>query len=235
MSRTSDISRRRAAALSKRGVGYAAKRNELVRVAATLFKDRGYSSTTLNDIAEAAGVDRATVYYYVGSKEELLHEAVQGLLDENVSKTEKLASSSVSPREKLEGVMQLLMLGYDKNYPYAYVYIQQEMHKVADAQSAWAKEMADQTRRFEKAVRLIIEEGMESGVFRNDVPVDLVAYAIFGVVNWTHRWYKPGGRHSPEVVVDAFCKIVLEGLPPEDPSPAALEHSGLGIGDTVAG
>lgn len=220
MTKKSDISRRREAALSKGGIGYAAKRNELVRVAATLFKDCGYSSTTLNDIALAAGVDRATVYYYVGSKEELLREAVRGLLSENVSKAEKILRATVSPREKLESVLQLLMRSYDQNYPYAYVYIQQEMHKVADADSQWAKEMADQTHRFEKAVRLIIQEGMDSGDFRDDVPLDLAANAIFGVVNWTHRWYKPGGRHSAEVVADVFCKIVMQGLPPELPNPS---------------
>lgn len=208
----SAISRRREAALLEGGAAYAAKRNELVRVAATLFKDRGYRSTTLSDIAQGAGVDRATIYYYVGSKEELLREAVRGLLDENVLKAEKLARGTLSPREKLESIVQLLMLSYDRNYPYAYVYIQQEMHRVADTRSPWAKEMAGRTRRFEKAVRSIIQEGMESGVFRDDVPVDLAANAMFGAVNWTHRWYNPGGRYSPEAVADAFCKVVLQGL-----------------------
>lgn len=212
MVRKSDISRRRETALSEGGAGYAAKRNELIRVAATLFKDHGYRATTLNDIAVGAGMDRATVYYYVGSKEELLREAVRGLLGENVSQAELLVGAKLSPREKLEGIIHLLMLSYDKNYPYAYVYIQQKMQRVADALSPWAKEMANQTNRFEKAVRSIIQEGMQSGVFRDDVPVNLAANAIFGVVNWTHRWYDPGGRNSAEEIADAFCKIVLQGL-----------------------
>jgi AcrR family transcriptional regulator len=212
MAQKSGISRRRAAALSDGGAEYAAKRNELIRVAANLFKDRGYRSTSLNDVAQVAGLDRATVYYYVGSKEELFREAVQGLLDDNVTRAEQLVRAKLPAREKLEKIIELLVFSYDKNYPYAQVYIQQDMQKVADASTSWAKEMSLQTHRFEKAVLSIIQEGVKSGAFRADVPVDLIANTVFGVVNWTHRWYKPGGKHTPQAVADAFCKLVLGGL-----------------------
>ena len=212
MAQKSGISRRRAAALSDGGAEYAAKRNELIRVAANLFKDRGYRSTSLNDVAQVAGLDRATVYYYVGSKEELFREAVQGLLDDNVTRAEQLVRAKLPAREKLEKIIELLVFSYDKNYPYAQVYIQQDMQKVADASTSWAKEMSLQTHRFEKAVLSIIQEGVKSGAFRADVPVDLIANTVFGVVNWTHRWYKPGGKHTPQAVADAFCKLVLDGL-----------------------
>jgi TetR/AcrR family transcriptional regulator, cholesterol catabolism regulator len=212
MAQKSGISRRRAAALSDGGAEYAAKRNELIRVAANLFKDRGYRSTSLNDVAQVAGLDRATVYYYVGSKEELFREAVQGLLDDNVTRAEQLVRAKLDAREKLEKIIELLVFSYDKNYPYAQVYIQQDMQKVADASTSWAKEMSLQTHRFEKAVLAIIQEGARSGAFRADVPVDLIANTVFGVVNWTHRWYKPGGKHTPQAVADAFCKLVLDGL-----------------------
>ena len=212
MAQKSGISRRRAAALSDGGAEYAAKRNELIRVAANLFKDRGYRSTSLNDVAQVAGLDRATVYYYVGSKEELFREAVQGLLDDNVTRAEQLVRAKLPPREKLEKIIELLVFSYDKNYPYAQVYIQQDMQKVADASTSWAKEMSLQTHRFEKAVLAIIHEGVKGGAFRADVPVDLIANTVFGVVNWTHRWYKPGGKHTPQAVADAFCKLVLDGL-----------------------
>jgi len=212
MAQKSGISRRRAAALSDGGAEYAAKRNELIRVAANLFKDRGYRSTSLNDVAQVAGLDRATVYYYVGSKEELFREAVQGLLDDNVTRAEQLVRAKLPARAKLEKIIELLVFSYDKNYPYAQVYIQQDMQKVADASTSWAKEMSLQTHRFEKAVLAIIHEGVKGGAFRADVPVDLIANTVFGVVNWTHRWYKPGGKHTPQAVADAFCKLVLDGL-----------------------
>jgi AcrR family transcriptional regulator len=212
MAQKSGYSRRRAAALSDGGAEYAAKRSELIRVAADLFRERGYGSTSLNDVAQVAGLDRATVYYYVGSKEELFREAVQGLLDDNVRQAEQLVRDKLTPQQKMEKIIELLLISYDRNYPYAQVYIQQDMQTVADANTPWAKEMSLQTHRFEKAVLSIILEGTKSGAFRTDVPVDLIANTVFGVVNWTHRWYKPGGKHTPQAVADAFCKLVLNGL-----------------------
>ncbi len=78
MNQKSNISRRRKSALNEGGAKYKAKRDKLIRVAADLFKEQGYNTTTLNDIAAHAGLDRASVYYYVGNKEEFFRDAVRG-------------------------------------------------------------------------------------------------------------------------------------------------------------
>ena len=192
---------------------YTAKREELVRLAANVFRTKGYRSTTLNDIAKLAGLDRATVYYYVGSKEELFREAVQGLLDVNLVEAERLVhDKSILPREKLRHLIEILMLSYEENYPYAYVYIQQDMHKVADKGSPWAASMAKQTHRFEKAVLALINQGVQSGDLRADVVPELAANALYGMLNWTHRWHRPGGRHGARQIADAFAKVFLRGM-----------------------
>jgi TetR/AcrR family transcriptional regulator, cholesterol catabolism regulator len=213
MAESSRISKRRAAALSDGGVEYTAKRNDLIRVAATLFKEKGYRSTTLNDIAKAAGLDRATVYYYIGGKEEFFREAVKGILGDNLAEAEHLVRlKKAKPREKLERLVEMLMTSYDNNYPYAYVYIQQDMHKVADIATPWAKQMARQTHRFEKAVLALIQEGMEQKAFRKDITPELAANAIFGMLNWTNRWHRPGGKNSAKEIAQAFSKIFFEGI-----------------------
>jgi AcrR family transcriptional regulator len=213
MATKSAISRRREAAMLDGSTEYAAKREELVRLAANVFRTKGYRSTTLNDIAKLAGLDRATVYYYVGSKEELFREAVQGLLDVNLVEAERLVhDKSILPREKLRHLIEILMLSYEENYPYAYVYIQQDMHKVADKGSPWAASMAKQTHRFEKAVLALINQGVQSGDLRADVVPELAANALYGMLNWTHRWHRPGGRHGARQIADAFAKVFLRGM-----------------------
>jgi TetR/AcrR family transcriptional regulator, cholesterol catabolism regulator len=125
MANRSGISRRRAAQTLDGSAEYAAKREELVRAAANVFREKGYRSTTLNDIAKLAGLDRATVYYYFGSKEELFREAVQGLLDANLVEAERLLRDKIAlPRAKLRHLIEMLMLSYEAKYPYAYVYMQ---------------------------------------------------------------------------------------------------------------
>ncbi|MFD2138335.1 TetR/AcrR family transcriptional regulator [Novosphingobium resinovorum] len=94
MSKVSNYSRRRESAQNEGGADYAAKREELVRIAARLFKEQGYQATKLADIAREAGMDRATVYYYVGSKEEFFRVTVEGVLDANIAEAQKLIDDS---------------------------------------------------------------------------------------------------------------------------------------------
>jgi TetR/AcrR family transcriptional regulator, cholesterol catabolism regulator len=209
----SGISRRRAAQTQDGSAEYAAKREELVRAAADVFREKGYRSTTLNDVAKLAGLDRATVYYYFGSKEELFREAVQGLLDANLVEAERLLRDKTAlPRDKLRHLIEMLMLSYEAKYPYAYVYMQQDMHKVADESSSWAAAMVKQTHRFEKVVLTLIKEGTAKGDLRADVVPELAANALFGMLNWTHRWYRPGGRHDARQIAAAFAKVFLGGM-----------------------
>lgn len=210
---SSNISRRRKSALSDGGAKYKAKRDELIRLAADLFKEKGYQTTTLNDIANYAGLDRASVYYYVGNKEEFFHAAVKGGVEQNAENVAKvLAREDISTREKLERLVQLLMQSYSDSYPYMYLYIQEEMHKIADAKTPWAQEMLEKTKGFEHAVLALIKQGVVEGSFRDDIPASLAANTIFGMLNWTYRWYTPKSKFSAKEVADAFCKIFFTGM-----------------------
>jgi TetR/AcrR family transcriptional regulator, cholesterol catabolism regulator len=209
----SNISRRRKEALTDGSADYRAKRDELVRVAARLFKEKGYKATTLNDIAQAAGLDRATVYYYVGNKEEFFRESVKGITDINIAEAERLVrAKTLDPREKVRLLVEQLMRSYEENYPQMYVYIQEEMHQLSDQDTAWARQMAEHTHRFEKAMMTLLSQGIARGTFRADLPVQLAANALFGMFNWTHRWYKPGGKHTAHEISEAFCSIFFDGV-----------------------
>jgi AcrR family transcriptional regulator len=207
----SRIARRRQAALTDGAEAYKAKRQELIRVAATIFKERGYEGATLNEIAERFGTDRASLYYYVAGKEELFQEAVRGVLDDNVDEATRIAGLDLSARERMRMIVSQLVASYEANYPHMYVYIQEDMRKVVHEESPWARQMARQTRRFERIVHELVKEGIERGEFRDDLSPELAANALFGMVNWTHRWFRPGRRRSQEVA-DAFCTVFIEGM-----------------------
>lgn len=213
MAEVSKISRRRKSALSDGGSDYISKRESIIKVAAELFKEKGFKATTLGDIGERAGMDRASVYYYVGSKEELFRESVKGSLDQNVVDAERIAADgSLDPQEKLVGIVEMLMLSYESSYPHMYVYIQEQMYAVGRDPTPWAQAMAKQTRKFEALVNELLDEGIKAGIFRGDVSVKLASNALFGMFNWTHRWFDPDGRQTAKEVSDAFCKIFFDGM-----------------------
>lgn len=216
MSKVSNISRRRRSAQTEGGADYTAKREELVRIAARLFKEQGYQSTKLADIAREAGLDRATIYYYVGSKEELFRETVEGVLDANMAEAQRLlADAALSWRDRLHAIYLRLMVSYEENYPATFVYIQEQMHQVGAEETVWAQEIMKKTRAFDKLLIGLIREAIASGELRANIPPRLVENALFGMLNWTHRWFTPGGPMTGLEVAEAFWSIFIDGMAPK--------------------
>ncbi|MDF3303761.1 TetR/AcrR family transcriptional regulator [Rhodococcus sp. T2V] len=218
----SGMSKRRRSAQNDGSPGYQAKRAELMSAAAAVFKEKGYEAATLNDVAERFGTDRASIYYYFASKKELFqalfHDILVGVLDENIAVGADIVASDRSVPDKLRGLVEQQLMSYENNYPYVYLYIQEDMAKLSLDGTAWARDMARKTKRFETLVTDVLQQGVDEGAFRADIPVPLMAKALFGMINWTHRWLKPGMRKSDaRQTIDAFCAIFFDGAANRSP------------------
>ncbi len=213
MQKNSNMSKRRQSAFLEGKEDYIAKRDEIVTIAARKFKDNGFRATSFSQISQHAGLERATMYYYFGSKEELFRECLRHGVKANIIECEKIfEDTGLEDREKLEAIIRQLMKAYDENYPNMYVYIQEEMKRIANENSPWAKEISAQTQKFQQLVLGLLSSLKSSGKIRQDVPVSLAANAIFGMLNWTHRWYHPDGVYKASEVSDAFVKIFFGGM-----------------------
>lgn len=209
----SNISRRRRSAQADGSADYAAKRSELLKIAARLFKEQGFQATKLADIGKEAGLDRATVYYYVGSKEELFQETVEGSLDANIAfAADLVANPSLRSVDRLHAICIALMTSYEENYPATFVYIQEQMHQVGTQETAWAQEIMKKTRAFDQTLLGFIRGAIDEGDLRDDIPPRLVENALFGMLNWTHRWFIPGRGMSGKEVAEAFWTIFTGGM-----------------------
>ncbi|SEO97884.1 TetR/AcrR family transcriptional regulator [Amycolatopsis saalfeldensis] len=213
----SGLSRRRRTAQVEGSAAYLAKRSELLQIAGDVFKEKGFEAATLNDIAARFGTDRAAIYYYFAGKDELFQEVFQAtaktVLEDNLAEATRIAGLGLTAREKLRKLIDLQVTSYKANYPYVHIYIQEDMGKVAFQSTPWAKEMVRKTRRFESIVTDVITGGIRDGEFRDDLVVPLVVKSLFGMVNWTHRWLKPGDRrYTAEQTIDTFSAIFFDGL-----------------------
>jgi TetR/AcrR family transcriptional regulator, cholesterol catabolism regulator len=209
---SSSIAKRRAAAKSEASKHYVARRRELVKAAASVFREKGLAGTSLDEVAKAAGVDRASLYYYVGSKKELFEEVVRDAIVANVEMAERIRDEDGTPPAKLERLIGQLLVSYAEYYPHLYVFLQEDAARLAGARRRGEPDMLELHRRFDKAVIAIIEEGVDAGAFRGDVSPRLAAYGIVGMVNWTHRWFQPDGPVGAGEVGKAFAALAIEGL-----------------------
>jgi AcrR family transcriptional regulator len=219
----SGISRRRAAALAEGGAAYAERRAEIIATAARIFREKGFRGASLADVAESLGTDRASLYYYIGSKEELFHEIVRDAGEAVTQQAEAIRDGTGTAVDKLRRLISSLMAAYSAHYPYLFVYIQEDLSKVADGRSAWARQMTTINKRYEDAVIGIVESGFEDGSIRRTGPAPVIAYGVIGMVNWTHRWYREGASGMPSAaeIGQTFSEMVLNGLDPGAPVPFA--------------
>jgi TetR/AcrR family transcriptional regulator, cholesterol catabolism regulator len=207
----SGIDARRRAALDDGKAAYLARREEIVEVAAHVFRDRGFEAATLRDVAAAMRTDRASLYYYFGSKEELLQEIVRQALGRDIATAQAVKRSRASTKDKIAALIEAMVQGYDANYPHMHVYIE-DLGRISRQDSEWSTDVIARTREYESIVHSILTKGQRDGTLRKDLPVELSALALFGMVNWMHRWYRPNIKWSPEEVAKTFTAIFLDGF-----------------------
>lgn len=208
----SRIAERRAQAKSEGGERYQVRRKALIAAAAQVFAANGYRAAGLDEIAQRADIDRASLYYYVADKRELFYEVVKEYVDKNLQMAEQILESDAKPRQKLEDLVTQLAISYERHYPSLFVFMQEDIGKMAEARSGVGKKLHQAMLRFNDITVEIIESGIESGEFRPDIPANLAAFSVIGMVNWTHRWFKPGKGLSGEEIGRAFAAIACDGL-----------------------
>ena len=220
----SHIGRRRAAAQHGRGANYQQRRGEIIDAAAAVFRAKGYRGTSLADIAEQVGMDRATLYYYVGSKEELLDEVVTDVVRANLLVAEQIRDSTDPAPDKLRQLVLGLMSSFSEHYPFLYVYLQENLAHVTEQRQPWAQAMRAVNRRYEQAVESIIREGIERGTLRPVADPRVLAYGLMGMVSWTSRWFHPVRTPwDAGTIGAAYVDVLLHGMTVHAPTGTVAE------------
>jgi TetR/AcrR family transcriptional regulator, cholesterol catabolism regulator len=209
---SSNISTRRVNARKLGAEDYERKRRAIIEAAAGIFKERGYDAASVEEIARAAGMDRASIYYYYSGKQDLFREMVAGAVTDNVLMAERIVAGAQSPPQKLRDLIAGLFASYERHFPYLFIYVQEDMARVASGRNAWSTEMRSLNRRFDKAVVTILRDGLDDGSLRAAGDERLLAAALIGMCNWSHRWYEPGKGYDRDAIVQAFSDMVLNGL-----------------------
>lgn len=209
---TSGIGRRRRAAGEEARASYAARRQEIGEAAIRVFNRMGYQAASVSAVAAELGIDRATLYYYFSSKEQMFDEIVRSVLQGNEELARRIAGSAMRPMRKLRDLVASMMTSYARNYPLLYIYIREDLSHVDAKRSEWSGQMRALNRSIEASIVGIVEQGYADGSFRRIGSPRTVAYGILGMLNWTHRWYRPDRSESAEEIGKVFAELATAGL-----------------------
>lgn len=213
MTAVSNISNRRKVAKGESSASYQVRRQEIAEAAIRVFNRLGFKGASMSAVAAELDIDRASLYYYIASKEELFDELVRTVVERNLEHVKQIQASDLSPRRKLRDLITVLMTSYGENYPLFYIYIRENLSHVSDSRSDWSAYMRKLNAETVDAVIAIVEQGYADKSFRNVGSSRVVAYGVMGIVGWTHRWFRPDRSDvSAEEIGKTYAELVLSGL-----------------------
>jgi AcrR family transcriptional regulator len=184
------------------------KRQALLLAAVSMFNERGFQATSLDDVAASLGVTKPVIYHYLGNKDQVLFECVKiGL--------EQLRGAADSAR-RTEGT------GFSRLQIFLRRYAEINMGAfgrciVRTAEEALSPESRKRFRALKReidmAMRDLIAEGVADGSVRSD-DVRLTAFTLAGALNWSARWYREDGAMTREDIAHRMVDILCAGLTP---------------------
>lgn len=185
------------------------RRTQLLTIAAELFATRGYSQTTVRDIADEAGILSGSLYHHFDSKEAMLSEILRQFMDGLLAKFEGIVAGGNTPRETLDELIRASFLTIH-NYPHAVALYQNEAAMLSGVPDF---EFVPKTGRKIEAVWLnVLVAGREDGDFRADLESNIIYRFIRDTVWSSVRWYNPRGKLQHEKVADQFITMLHGGL-----------------------
>ncbi|GDY29080.1 TetR/AcrR family transcriptional regulator [Gandjariella thermophila] len=182
----------------------------LLAVATRLFAEKGFEHTSVQEIVDVAGVTKGAMYHYFDSKDDLLYEIYARVLRMQTERLEKFAASEGTLPERLRAAAADVVVTSIANLDDTKIFFR-SMHQLsADKQ----RTVRAERRRYHEQFRAMVQEGQRAGLFRDDVPAELVVDFFFGSVHHLGTWYHRGGPMSGEQVGDHFAELLLSSLRP---------------------
>jgi AcrR family transcriptional regulator len=176
-----------------------------------VFRREGYARARLEDVAAEVGINRASLYYYVGTKEELLVALVEQPAYEMTKHCDEALRTNRPADDKLRSALRAFIEDLQA-YPELNLLFSESQHIATIPEAAPIVDNAD---AYGKTLLAIITEGVATKVFRSDLDPRLVMLGVLGMHNWIHRWYVPQGRNTLDEIGDVFAEMVLSGLRPD--------------------
>ena len=184
-----------------------AKRSAILRSAAKIFNERGYHRTSVADVAEALGVSKPFLYYYLRNKEDILFECSRIATEELHAVLDKVRHAEAPGFQRLE----MLFRGYAQvmTTDFGICLIRGAVPGSLPPES-WTKLRAGRSR-LNKEVERIVALGIADGSIRSCDP-KMLSFALFGAFNWITFWFQENRPLRAEAVADYFMDIFARGV-----------------------
>jgi len=191
------------------------KQEQIFNTAAALFAEKGYHGTSIQDLARVMGLQKGSLYHYFNSKEELLFRLLDEYVTEALNKVEKICTLEIGPEEKLRQFMLFYSSFYAGDRDRQVLLIN-DIDKLGES---YKSQVIEKERRYYRALTGIFSQLQDAGKMKA-IPQAVAAFAFFGMVHYTHKWFQKDGAITAgelsEMFLDIFTKGVFTNLVEEE-------------------
>jgi len=183
------------------------RKETIIETAARLFRERGFSATSMRDLAEQVGVEAASLYNHISSKAEILQELCFKVANKFMSHIDKVDAEDISSIKKIEAVLRFHIQQMVENYEEVYVSDREWKH----LEEPYLSNFQNQRRNYRKRFAAIIENGIQKNEIKKidaSTAVLIILHAISGIESWHRSKEKING----EELENNMVVIMTDGL-----------------------
>jgi TetR/AcrR family transcriptional regulator, cholesterol catabolism regulator len=188
--------------------GNLSRKEQVIRSAAELFREKGYAASSMRDLAQKLGIEAASLYSHIKSKEEILQQLCFDMAAEFRKSLAEVEKKNVSASEKLKlgiiGHIQVMA----KDLTASAVFMNEHRHLSQPYLRDFLLLRINYINRFKS----IIEEGARQGEFKDSIDKKLAVMTLFSSLNWMPMWYDPSSKIVPQDLGQQLADMLVNGL-----------------------
>jgi len=181
--------------------------DQLLETATLLFKEKGYHNTSMQDLADALGMQKGSLYYYIESKEDLLRELLEQATSILGAQIDEVYAADLTAAEKLRIALENHGRAIMDHLNLVTVYLQEYRSLPPER----LKEVMTRRENYEQCLMQILQDGIASGEFR-PVDVKMTVFGFLGMLNWTHQWFSPDGELTSEQIAAILADLSMHAV-----------------------
>ncbi len=182
------------------------RKEEIIRVAAKLFKEKGYSAVTMRDLASAMGIKAASLYNHINSKQQILKEIIISLAEEFTQGLQKIQKSKKSNIDKLKDIVKLHVEISSKN-TFGMASLNNDWMHLEEKLGYYLQLRAD----YEEELRSIIAEGVTKNEFVDD-NIEVMLFSILSTLRSLYLWIPKKEDLNTEELSQQLSQVLINGI-----------------------
>jgi TetR/AcrR family transcriptional regulator, cholesterol catabolism regulator len=178
---------------------------EVLDAAIDVFWRKGYSAASVQEVADAVGVLKGSLYHYISSKEELLFRIFDGSHQDALAIMEEVSALDVGPLERLHEYVVRFVTYYVENIKRVGLYYREWRF----IEGEHAKDLREQRRDYDRFLMGLIDEAQARGEIPASVDPKLTAFYLMAAFNGIADWYRPAGPLSAADIAARYADLAL--------------------------